>query len=356
MLKHLLSGSRVARPNSLVWPWRLLVVLGLLLAHAGGAWAQSVASYVTARTTGNTYTSIAGTGTSYGGWRNSLSTDDNLSTATPIGFAFAYDGTVYSQFSVSTNGYLTLNTGTAATGGSGAYGFTNSTFSTAGSTVTTLAPFYDDQQTAGNLSTLADLNASLKYLTTGTAPNRVLTAEWINMQDFSTTSTSSFNYQVKLYEADGHIEYNYGPMTLANSGTVTTMSYSLGINSPTGGPTAANLLTLQTANTNTFSSTASDALGGTTTAGLPAASSQYSFAPPATAVAAPTTLAFTNVGYTSMRVNFVDNSTNEFGFALLRSTDNITFTLVGTGLSPTSAGTGAGYFFNSTGQIGRAHV
>ena len=334
-------------PSILRSNWRTGLCLMLLLLGSGGARAQSVASYVPARTTGNTYTSLGATGLSYT-WRSALSTDDNLSTATPIGFPFAYDGTVYSQFSVSTNGYLTLNTGTAAVGSSTtAYGYQNTQFSTAAGTVTTLAPFYDDQQTAGNLGTLADLNTSLKYLTTGTVGNRVLTAEWINMQDFATASTSSFNYQVKLYEADGHIEFNYGVMTY--SGTTTTMSYSLGINSPAGGATAANLLTLQTANTNTFSSTASDALGGTTAANMPTANSRYSFTPPAASVAAPTSLTFSSVGYTSTRVNFVDNSTNEYGFALFRSTDNITFTLVGTGLSPSTAATGAGYFFTSAG-------
>ena len=288
--------------------WLTGLILALLLLGSGGAWAQSVASYVTARTTGTTYSSISSTGTSFTGWRNTStvnSTDDNLSGATPIGFAFAYDGSVYTQFSVSTNGFLTFNVSTTVTGGltSGPYIYDNSTFSTAGSTVTTLAPFYDDQQTASNLTTLADLNASMKYLTTGTVGNRVLTAEWINMQDYATASTSSFNYQVKLYEADGHIDFNFGVMTY--SGTTTAMSYSLGINSPAGGPTAANLLTQQTANTNTFGSTASNSLGGTTEANMPATNSQYSFTAPVPA--APTTLTFTSVAVTGMTVNFVDN-------------------------------------------------
>ncbi|WP_216679972.1 Ig-like domain-containing protein [Hymenobacter siberiensis] len=346
MTKHLLLPSRGS-----YWAGRCLAWLFLLALAPAGAWAQSVASYVPARTTGNTYTSIAGTGTSYA-WRNALSTDDNLSAATPIGFVFAYDGVSYSGFSVSTNGLLTFNTATSATGiGTGAYGYQNTQFSAAAGTVTTLAPFYDDQQTAGNLGTLADLDASLKYQTTGTVGNRVLTAEWINMQDFSTTSTSSFNYQVKLYEADGRIEFNYGTMTLSNStATVTTMSYSLGINAPTisAAPTAAELLTQQSANTNTFSNTLQNALGGTTTAGLPATGSRYSFTAPQPA--SPITLTFSSVALTSMTVNFVDNSTNENNFQVVFSTDP-TFTTfsVGTVTSTTKAATGTAYTANLSG-------
>ena len=340
MIKTLLSTLR--------HNWLTGLILPLLLVGSGGVWAQSVASYVTARTTGTTYTSISSTGTSFSGWRNTLSTDDNLSVATPIGFAFAYDGSVYTQFSVSTNGFLTLNTGTTSTGsGLAAYGYQNTQFSTAAGTVTTLAPFYDDQQTAGNLGTLADLNASMKYLTTGTMGNRVLTAEWINMQDFSTTSTSGFNYQVKLYEADGHIEFNYGTMALSNTSTVTTMSYSLGINSPTGGPTAANLLTQQTANTNTFGSTASDALGGSTAAGLPATNSQCSFTAPVPA--ALTTLAFNSLSISSMMVSFVDNSTTENNFLGVFSTDPTFATFfTASATSTTKAATGTAYSFNLT--------
>ena len=343
------QASRSLTPLTRTARWRwLLPLLVLLLSSAGSAWAQSVANYATARTTGVAYTSIAGTGNNYA-WRNGTNTDDNLSTATPIGFVFAYNGVSYSSFSVSTNGFLTFNTGTSATGsGTAAYGYDNVVFSSTTGTVASLAPFYDDQQTANNLSTLADLNASLKYQTTGTVGNRVLTAEWINMQDFSTTSTSSFNYQVKLYEADGHIEYIYGTMTLSNTAAVTTMSYSLGINSLTGGATAANLLTQQTANTNTFGSTAANALGGNTTAGLPAAGSQYTFTAPAPA--APITLTFSSVTVTSTTVNFVDNSTTENNFQLVFSSDPTFATFsFGTVASTTKAATGTAYSANVTG-------
>ena len=326
----------------------LLFVLGTV-----GANAQSVANYAVARTTGNSYTSISGTGTSPSAtatWRNgNTQTDDNLSGVLPIGFTFFYMGTAYTSFSVSTNGFMTFNTGTAAIGSlTGAYGYQNTQFSTTSGSVSTLAPFYEDLQTAANASTQADLDASIKYSTTGTAGSRILTVEWINMQDFSTTSTSSFNFQVKLYESDGHIEYNYSTFTLANSGTVTTMSYSLGINaaSISASPTTAELLTQQTENTATFSNTPSNALGGATPSNMPTSGTRYTFT--ATGTTAPTSLNITSVTGTGMTLNWTDNSSDEVGFAIFRSTDNVTFTYVSTTLANAVSSPQTGLSFSTT--------
>ena len=81
--------------------------------------AQSVANYTVARTTGNTYSTISSTGltpSGVGPWRNVLNTDDNLSATLPIGFPFVYNGVVYTQFAMSTNGFLTFNVGNSAVG------------------------------------------------------------------------------------------------------------------------------------------------------------------------------------------------------------------------------------------------
>ncbi|HEX9988370.1 MAG TPA: fibronectin type III domain-containing protein [Chloroflexia bacterium] len=288
----------------------------------GGASPLAMNNYVPSRTTGITYSSISGTGTSVTSWGNSANTDDNLSNSQPIGFTFIYNGQAVTQFRVSTNGYVTFNTTTAAVGsGTGAYGYSNPAFSTSsGCTCNALAPFYDDQQTAANAGTLADLNASIKYRVTGTAGSRVLTVEWINFQDFSTTSTASLNYQVKLYEADGHIEFVYGTMT---SGAA-SWSYTLGINAATisATPTAAELLTQQTANSATFSNTVSNAL-----ATVPATNSMITFTPPA-APAAPTNLTFSSITASSMTLNWTDNATSEIGYLIYVSTDGTNYALV----------------------------
>ena len=295
----------------------LLVSLSTFKANA-----QSIANYAVSRTTGNTYTSISSTGTSVTAWRAGTSTDDNLSETQPIGFTFTYMAQSFTGFRISTNGYLTFNTTTAATGsGTGAYGYSNSQFNTAAGTINTLAPFHDDLQTGNNASTLADLNASMKYQTTGTAGTRILTVEWINMQDFSSTSISSFNWQIKLYEATGLIEFRYGTFTLANTGSITSMSYSLGINGPTiTVPTVSELLNQQTANTTSFSNIASNALGGSVPANMPENNSIISFTP-SLANASPSALNFTAVTGTSMTLNWTDNATNESFYLVQRSID-----------------------------------
>jgi len=73
---------------------------------------------------------------------------------------------------------------------------------------------------------------------------------WVHTEDI-------LYFQVKLHESTGAIEYNYGNM----SGTIELeagFGYVTGINGPSispNPPTAAQLLCLQTANTNTFSNT-----------------------------------------------------------------------------------------------------
>jgi hypothetical protein len=174
---HLLLRKTGSNPSRI---WMSLAGFCLLLwAGTTGFAQQGLAPYTPTYTTGITYNSIAGTGTSASFFRNttSVSTDDNLTSAIDIGFNFVYDGVQICQAQASTNGFLTLLTNTGAFGtGTGAYGYSNGAFSTVGSSVRTIAPFYEDQQTAGNLGTLADLQASIKYQTTGTAPNRVFTA------------------------------------------------------------------------------------------------------------------------------------------------------------------------------------
>ncbi len=220
---------------------------------------KSQISYTATYATATSFTSISGTGTNFPSWRNVNSTDDNLSNATPIGFNFWYDGNVRTQFRISTNGFITFNTASAAIGnGLGAYGYANANqFSTTNRTTQTLAPMYDDLVTVGNPGTLAGLNAAMKYQLTGTTPNRILTVEWIGMEVFGNPGPN-LNFQVKLYELDSKIEFIYGTMTASTA----TYTYSLGINALTlaATPTATQLITQQTHNTAAFSNTVMNTL------------------------------------------------------------------------------------------------
>ncbi|MDP2386939.1 MAG: T9SS type A sorting domain-containing protein [Bacteroidota bacterium] len=283
---------------------------------------SSIANYTTARTTGNTYNSITASGNAFDSWRNTgaLPQDDNRSDFTDIGFDFWYNGIRYTQFSVSTNGYMDFSASTDDGGPTADdYGYQNTAFSNAtvaSGTYLAIAPFYDDLTAQGGTGALGN---SIKYLVTGSAPNRILTVEWINMAVYGNTSPS-LNYQVKVYETTGVIEINYGTMTQGTAG----FTYTMGINGPTisNPPTALQMKVLQTVNTNTFSNTVRNNLST-----MPTAGSRYTFTPPTPTVAAGT-LTFSGVTSTGMTLNWPNWATNERGYVIYNSTDGVNYSFV----------------------------
>ncbi|MBX7141849.1 MAG: hypothetical protein K1X63_12290, partial [Chitinophagales bacterium] len=231
--------------------------INLTSSYDASSLGTGMGAYSATRTTGTSFTSII-PATTITSWRATSSiTDDNLSDNQPIGFTFNYNGVAYTDFRVSTNGFITFNTTSSATGGgTGAYGYSNNWTVTSGGLM--VAPNWDDLQTAGNLGTTADLDNSINYTLIGAPGSYVLTVEWKNMQDFSTSSTASYNFQVKLYQSDNHIEFVYGTMTQS----ATSTSYSLGLSaaSVSATPTAAELLSQTTANTSAFGFTNQNSL------------------------------------------------------------------------------------------------
>jgi hypothetical protein len=229
-------------------------------------------SYEVTRSTGISFTSISSTGSSVPSWRNGTDTDDNLSNALSIGFNFVYDGATYTSFLVDVNGFITFNTGTAATGSAPTpYGYQNSSLEH-GTPVSpkVLAPFWDDITCQGGGSDLQiNLNNCIKYQTTGSSGSKVLTVEWIGMETF-TYAGPNLNFQVKLYEGTNKIEFLYGSMD-GFDGAVTpplpgpVYGYSVGMNanniSSVGQP--GEYLEQQIANTRSFASTAQNQLNAT---------------------------------------------------------------------------------------------
>ncbi|HLP10960.1 MAG TPA: fibronectin type III domain-containing protein [Flavobacteriales bacterium] len=295
--------------------------------------AQSINNYGVTRATGISYSSVFSSSNAVNLWRNNSGTyqqDDNRSMPITIGFDFWYNGVRYTQVSVSTNGFLDFSS-SADDGGptNDDFGFLNSAFSNsavASATRPALAIFYDDLTAQGGVSALGN---SVRYQLTGSAPNRVFTAEWINMAVYTNT-TPSLNYQVKLYESTGVIEYVYGTM---NTGTF-SFSYTCGINAPTVSavPLASELKNQAIANTATFNNTPQNNL-----VTLPATNSKITFTPPVpTAVAG--TLTFSAVTATSMTLNWPNWATNETGYLVWNSTDGVNYSfLTQTAVNATSS-------------------
>lgn len=191
---------------------------------------QGFGPYSITRNAASTFTSIQGTGTNFT-WAVG-SADDDRSSPVVLPFSFNYSGATRNAFYVCSNGWLSFDTTVL----SNAWG--NDLNTTSPRLV--LAPFWDDLFVlAGDL---ANRNR-IKYLVTGTAPNRVLTVEWGEME-LNGYGSPNLNFQVKLYEGSNNIEYVYGRMQPFDGTGSGSFSHSIGMTgaSPSNGQRMALLL------------------------------------------------------------------------------------------------------------------
>lgn len=148
-----------------------------------------------------------------GGTTSTATGDDAYQQNIPVGFSFSYLGTPYTQFSVSTNGWLSFVNGATFDA------YSPDLYSTTTNGV--VAPWWDDLSTS-----------AIVYQTTGTVGSQVCTIQWTSLTYYF-TSTRTINYQVKLYEGTNVIEFWYGA---APTGTINTSeSASIGLKSTSGG-------------------------------------------------------------------------------------------------------------------------
>jgi|GEM_PF-3416447 len=308
--------------------------------------SQSCANYAVARNTAITYSTISGTGNVVAYWRGQTANqnDDNRSIPVPIGFDFWYLGVRYTAVNICINGYIDFSTtsydgnwplgdpspqppGYAACSGYIAYREDGRSFynvpcgngnppNSYDGTYWALAPMYCDLWCSNGATPLAN---SIKYLTSGTAPSRVFTAEYINMDDWASASTSNYNFQVKIFESTGVIQFVYGSMAPAPGAPT---PYSCGINGriKTNPAAAADLLSQRNDNTATFSN-----INPRRHTAAPTSNSRITFTPPVPANTA-AAITFTNIGNTSMTLNWPNWATNENGYVIYISTDGINYT------------------------------
>lgn len=156
----------------------------------------------------NTYTDITGatvlgTGTALNG---------TYYTSVPIGFTFNYASTNYTTVNVSSNGYIQF--------GTQAYTVTDP-ISNAGAADGVVSGL------GGSLQ--GNPGASISYVTTGTAPNRVFTVQFRDMDVApAATNTDSYTFQIRLTETSNRIDIVYGSC-VAN----TRANYQVGLRGST---------------------------------------------------------------------------------------------------------------------------
>lgn len=142
--------------------------------------------------------------------------DEGYANGLPIGFTFKYNGVNYTTINANSNGFATFNNFVPVTSSAtqdyytpdlafGPFGLT--------SVRPLLAPLWDDL----DLFSAADL----KYITTGTTPNRVFTLQWSNVYWDISAANLNIEFQLKLYETSNLIEFNYHQLAGVLSGTAT---------------------------------------------------------------------------------------------------------------------------------------
>ncbi|GIV55847.1 MAG: hypothetical protein KatS3mg040_0615 [Candidatus Kapaibacterium sp.] len=264
---------------------------------APSLYGQSITNYAFSYSTA-TFSQIYGQS---GTTTTTLSGDDAVTGMIPIGFDFVYMGQFYSQVSASTNGVLCL-------GSTASNQWSNNLTSQTPRPI--ISAFWDDLFMTSGVGYFS-------YRTDGSAPNRVFTAEWYSVE-FLSGNGDLFSYQVKLYEGSGIIEfrYRYEDNTNGDAG-----SASIGITAINTG--SGNFLSVNSSFNGVSSTTET-----TTITTIPPSNTVLTFTPPQVTLDAPTNLTFTNVLPGQMTLNWQDNTSNEIGYLIQRSTDGTNYTNV----------------------------
>jgi trimeric autotransporter adhesin len=186
-----------------------------------------------------------------GGTNSTASGDDGSENGIAIGFPFTYNGVAQTTFSINTNGFIKI--GANVQGSPWVNGL--------GTNTNIVGAMWDDN----NRDT-----GSISYLTTGTAPNRVLTVEWnsITIGGGGSTGFPNSSFQVQLFETTNQIKLNYGGLDDSNGITA-----SIGISGASGkflSVTPAAVATASAVTANNGISSVADIPSGTV----------YTFTPP----------------------------------------------------------------------------
>jgi hypothetical protein len=200
-------------------------------------------------------------------YNGSANSDDGFATI-PIGFTFNFNGTGYTNVIACANGFLTFaaslpnNTDTWSNDLNGSQPFAGAPYLRVPRPV--LAPLWDDMYTDPG---------TLTYKLSGSAPNRTLTVEWLNIYWMYNAATPNISFQAVLHETSNIIDFVYrqesGPYVSGSGGA------SIGISSGTG---AGNFISVNPTGS-VLGATASSTAEIANIAAKPVTGTIYSFVP-----------------------------------------------------------------------------
>ncbi len=181
-----------------------LLLLLVLSALAITAWA-SVSEYSFTSSQG-TFSEISG-GTVHGTAAN----DNECFLAIPLGFSFTYNGVAYTTISIATNGFIAMGDNVVTS---------NVAISSATGTNNVVAALNRDIKSRDT--------GSLMSLSSGTAPNRVFTVQWLHYKRVPTaTANDDFSFQIQLHENGNKVQFVYGAFTAVTSTTAASIQVGL---------------------------------------------------------------------------------------------------------------------------------
>jgi hypothetical protein len=133
-----------------------------------------------------------------------LGLDDDDFTTVDLPFTFTWYGTGFDQLDIHSNGVLSFGAATHA-------GVVHDCGAlTSGLDVPVIAPYWSDLDPSDSNNTLGVFAWS-----GGTAPNRMFVVEWFGIPHFDVAGAISL--EVKLFEADGTVEFHYLDLDVADS-------------------------------------------------------------------------------------------------------------------------------------------
>ncbi|MEW5938585.1 MAG: S8 family serine peptidase [Chloroflexota bacterium] len=264
----------------------------------GDAANANIANYARACPVGAIFGALGGTPVP------AVQADEGASGAIPIGFDFWYMGTRYTDVYASSNGWLSFTDPVGNAYPNNAVTLSN------GIPRPMLAPLWDD---------LSGVGGTASYATTGAAPNRVFTFEWLNWRWNRTAAGAVISFRVELYERTGVVRFRY----VQNASPVVGASASAGL---TGTGTGAGNFAAVNPNTSftAVCPTWSTAVDPANIFGKPPSGEIFTFTPPIPAN--PTNLRVTATTDTTATLTWTDNASNENGYVIYTSTDGVNFT------------------------------
>lgn len=198
------------------------------------------------------YTDLGSNGTvittNYSG--NAMTNDNDNSSVQQIGFDFEFDGSMYHEFVLNTNGYIKLGA-IAPSSPSIFYPTSN------GNTNSVITAPDIDMLYPYNHDLTGTSTTEYRVYTSGTAGSRVCTIQYKDVADKPAPAQyANMQFQVKLYETSNIIEYVYGAFT-ASTNASTLITAAVGIK----GLNAANSVNLAKGSATNWSAPLSTANG-----------------------------------------------------------------------------------------------